>query len=41
MSVSLKRRKFEHTELFIHSESFNDECAIAKEAQDANMLSQE
>ena len=33
--------KFEHTELSIHFESFNDECAIVKEAQDANLLSQE
>ena len=41
MSVSLKGRNFEHTELTIHFESFNDECAIVKEAQDANQLSQE
>ena len=41
MSVSLKGCKFEHTELSIHFESFNDECAIVKEAQDANQLSQE
>ena len=41
MSVSLKGCKFEHTELSIHFESFNDECAIVKEAQDANLLSQE
>ena len=41
MSVSLKWCKFEHTELSIHFESFNDECAIAKEAQDANLLCQE
>ena len=27
MSVSLKGCKFEHTELSIHFESFNDECA--------------
>ena len=26
--------KFEHTKLSIHFESFNDECAIVKEAQD-------
>ena len=32
MSVSLKGCKFEHTELSIHFESFNDECAIVKEA---------
>ena len=41
MSVSLKGCKFEHTELWIHLESFNDECAIVKETQDANLLSQE
>ena len=41
MSVYLKGCKFEHTELKIHFESFNDECAIVKEAQDANLLSQE
>ena len=41
MSVSLKGCKFEHTELSIHFDSFNDECAIMKEAQDANLLSQE
>ena len=40
-SVSLNGCKFEHTELSIHFESFNDECAIVKEAQDANLLSQE
>ena len=34
MSVSLKGCKFEHTELWIHLESFNDECAIVKETQD-------
>ena len=33
MSVSLKGCKFEHTELSIRFESFNDECAIVKEAQ--------
>ena len=36
MSVSLKWCKYEHTELSINFESFNDECAIVKEAQDAN-----
>ena len=36
MSVSLKGCKFEHIELSINFESFNDECAIVKEAQDAN-----
>ena len=43
MKVSLKGCKFEHTELSIHFESFNDECAIAivKETKDANLLSQE
>ena len=41
MSVSLKGCKFEHTEQSIHFESFNDDCSIAKEAQDANLLSQE
>ena len=41
MAVSLKGRKFEHTELSIHFEPFNDECALVKEeAQDANLLSQ-
>ena len=33
MSASLKGCKFEHT--------FNDECTIVKETQDANLLSQE
>ena len=37
MSVSLKGCKFEHIELSIHFESFNDECAIVKEAKDANL----
>ena len=41
MSVSLMGYNFEHTELSIHFESFNDECAIVKEAKDANLLSQE
>ena len=41
MSVSLKGCNFEHTELSILFESFNDECAIEKEAQDAHLLSQE
>ena len=41
MLVSFKGRKFEHTELSIHFESFNAECAIVKEAQGANLLSQE
>ena len=41
MSVSLKGFKFEHTELSVHFESFNDECEIVKDAKDANLLSQE
>ena len=41
MLVSLKGCKFKHTELSIHFESFNDEGAIVKKAQDANLLSQE
>ena len=41
MSVSLKGCNFGHTELSIHFESFNDECAIVKKAKDANLLSQE
>ena len=41
MLVSLKGCDFEHTELSIHFESFIDECAIVKEAKDANLLSQE
>ena len=41
MSVFLKGCNFEHTELSIYFESFNDECAIVKEANDANPLSQE
>ena len=41
MSVSLKGCLFEHTYLSIHFESFNDECAIVKEGQDAYQLSQE
>ena len=32
---------FEHTNLSILFDSFDDECAIVKEAQDANLLSQE
>ena len=35
------RYLFEHTELSIYFESFNDECAIVREAKDANLLSQE
>ena len=41
MPVSLKGCNFEHTELSIQFESFNDECAIMKEAKGANLLSQE
>ena len=41
MTVFLKRCVFEHTKLSIHFVSFNDECAIVKEAKDANLLSQE
>ena len=41
MSVFLKGCNFEHTELSIYFESFNEECAIVKEAKDANLLSQE
>ena len=41
MSIFLKGCNFEHTELSVHSESFNDECAIVKEAKNANLLSQE
>ena len=41
MSLSLKGCKFEYTELSIHFKSFNDECAIVKESQNANLLSQE
>ena len=40
MALSLKGRKFEYTELQIYFKSFNDECAIVKEAQEANLLSQ-
>ena len=39
MLVYLKGCNFEHTELSIHFESFNDECAIVKEAKDENLLS--
>ena len=41
MSLFLKGCNFEHTELSIHFESFNDESAIVKEAKDANLLSRE
>ena len=39
MSIILKGCNFEHTELPIHFESLNDECAFVKEAKDANLLS--
>ena len=38
MSVSLKGCSFEHTELSIHFDWFNDEYAIVKDAKDANLL---
>ena len=41
MLVSFNGCKFVHTERSIHFESFNDECAIVKEAQDANLMCQE
>ena len=41
MSLSLKGCKFEHNEMSIHLDSFNDECAIVKEAQDETLLGQE
>ena len=41
MSLSLKGCNFEHTELSINCESLNDECAIVKEAKNANLLTQE
>ena len=41
MSVSLKGCNFEQTEQSIHFKSFNDKCAIVKEAKDENLLSQE
>ena len=41
MSVSLKWCNCKHTKLEIHFESFNGECAIVKEVQDAYLLSQE
>ena len=37
----LKGSNFEHTELSIHFESFNDECAIVKETKGAIPLCQE
>ena len=42
MLVSLNGCNFEHTELSIHFESFNNKCTIVKEAKDAfNLLYQE
>ena len=41
MSIFMKGRNLEHTELSINFLSFNDEGAIVKEAKDANLLSQE
>ena len=41
MKVSLKGCQFEHTKLSIHFKSFNDNCAIVKEAQITYLLSQE
>ena len=38
MSAFLKRCNFEHTELSVHFLSFNDECAIVKEAKDAKAV---
>ena len=40
MSVILKGCNFENTKLSIDFLIVNDECAIAKEAKDANSLSQ-
>ena len=39
MSVSLKGCKFEHTELSNRFETFNNDCAIVKEAQDEYLSS--
>ena len=41
MLVFSKGCNFEHTLLSIYFQSFNDECAIVKEAKDTNLLSQE
>ena len=41
MSVYLKGFNFAHTGLSINFLSFNDKCAIVKEAKDTNLLSQE
>ena len=39
--VDICKGKFKRTDLSIKFESLNDEYAIVKEAQDANMLRQE
>ena len=41
MSVILRGCNFENTQLSIHFLSFNDECAIVKESNEAKSLSQE
>ena len=41
MSIILRECNFENTKLSIRFLSFNDECAVVKEAKDANSLSQE
>ena len=41
MSLSSNGYKLKYTKCSIHFESFNDECAIVKEDEDANMLCQE
>ena len=41
MLVILSGCNFENTKLSFHFLSFNDECAIVKEAKDAKSLSQE
>ena len=41
MLVFSKGCNFEHTLLSIYFQSFNDECAIVKEAKNTNLLSQE
>ena len=41
MSVCFKGCNVEHTKLLIHFLSFNDKCAILKEANGENLLSQE
>ena len=41
MSIILRGCNFENNKLSVHFLSFNDKCAIVKEAKDANSLSQE